>query len=117
MFSPPRRWLISPRPETEPPREVSVGLPAECSGIDQTGILGMAPPPRARESSPAKAARTLRMSTFIHNLRSLAHDERGVTALEYGLIAGLIAVVIVTAVTNLGTQLVTTFTAIATALP
>jgi pilus assembly protein Flp/PilA len=65
----------------------------------------------------AKAARTLRMSTFINNLRSLANNERGVTALEYGLIAGLVAVVIVTAVTNVGTQLSATFTAVAAALP
>ncbi len=53
---------------------------------------------------------------FTH-LRSLAKDQRGVTALEYGLIAGLVAVVIVTAVTALGTQLNATFTQIASALP
>ena len=43
-------------------------------------------------------------------------DERGVTAIEYGLLASLIAVVIITAVTNIGTNLNTKFTAIATAL-
>jgi pilus assembly protein Flp/PilA len=57
------------------------------------------------------------MSTFLTNLRALANDERGVTALEYGLIAGLVAVVIVTSVTALGTKLNTTFTSIASALP
>ena len=57
------------------------------------------------------------MLTFLKNLRALAHDERGVTALEYGLIAGLVAVVIVTSVTALGTKLNTTFTAISAALP
>jgi pilus assembly protein Flp/PilA len=57
------------------------------------------------------------MSTFLTNLRALANDERGVTALEYGLIAGLVAVVIVTSVTALGTRLNTTFTSIASALP
>jgi pilus assembly protein Flp/PilA len=56
------------------------------------------------------------MFTFLKNLRALANDERGVTALEYGLIAGLVAVVIVTSVKTLGTALTTTFTAIATAL-
>jgi pilus assembly protein Flp/PilA len=56
------------------------------------------------------------MSTFRNNLRALMTDERGVTALEYGLIAGLIAVVIVGSVTALGTQLATTFSAITTAL-
>jgi pilus assembly protein Flp/PilA len=56
------------------------------------------------------------MRTFVNNLRALANDERGVTALEYGLIAGLIAVVIVTSVTALGTQLSSTFTNITTKL-
>jgi pilus assembly protein Flp/PilA len=56
------------------------------------------------------------MSMFRSNLRALMTDERGVTALEYGLIAGLIAVVIVGSVTALGTQLATTFSTITTAL-
>jgi len=57
------------------------------------------------------------MFTFLNNLHALAKDERGVTALEYGLIAGLVAVVIVTSVTTLGKSLSTTFTNIAAALP
>jgi len=57
------------------------------------------------------------MFTFLKSLSALAKDERGVTALEYGLIAGLVAVVIVTSVTTLGTKLTTTFTSIAAALP
>ena len=44
-------------------------------------------------------------------------DRRAVTALEYGLIAGLIAVVIVTSVKALGTQLVATFASVSAALP
>jgi pilus assembly protein Flp/PilA len=36
-------------------------------------------------------------------------DEDGATAIEYGLIAALIAVAIITAVQNVGTQLTTTF--------
>jgi pilus assembly protein Flp/PilA len=43
-------------------------------------------------------------------------DEEGVTAVEYGLIAALIAVVIISAVTLLGAQLDTTFTKIKDAL-
>jgi pilus assembly protein Flp/PilA len=39
-----------------------------------------------------------------------ARDDSGATAIEYGLIAGLIAVVIVTAVTTVGTKLTNTFT-------
>ena len=44
-------------------------------------------------------------------------DEEGVTAVEYGLIAALIAVVIIGAVTLLGTKLKGTFTTVQTAIP
>ncbi len=40
-------------------------------------------------------------------------DESGATAIEYGLIAALIAVVIIGALTTLGGNLSTTFTTIA----
>jgi pilus assembly protein Flp/PilA len=43
-------------------------------------------------------------------------DESGVTAIEYGLIAGLISVLIIAAVTLIGTKLQAVFNAIATAL-
>jgi pilus assembly protein Flp/PilA len=43
-------------------------------------------------------------------------DESGVTAIEYGLIAGLISVVILIAVTAIGTSLQGLFQTIATAL-
>jgi pilus assembly protein Flp/PilA len=41
-------------------------------------------------------------------------DESGATAIEYGLIAALIAVVIITALTAVGTSLSSTFTNIST---
>ena len=44
------------------------------------------------------------------------HDESGATAIEYGLIAAGIAVAIIVAVNLVGTSLVTTFTATATAI-
>ena len=44
-----------------------------------------------------------------------AKDESGATAIEYGLIAALIAVVIITAVTTVGTNLSATFTKIGNA--
>jgi pilus assembly protein Flp/PilA len=44
-------------------------------------------------------------------------EEDGVTAIEYGLIAALIAVVIVTAVTLVGTRLDGVFDTIGGALP
>jgi pilus assembly protein Flp/PilA len=43
-------------------------------------------------------------------------DESGATAIEYGLIAALIAVVIITGVTAVGTSLSTTFTSISGSL-
>jgi pilus assembly protein Flp/PilA len=43
-------------------------------------------------------------------------DESGATAIEYGLIAALIAVVIITGVTAVGTKLSTTFSGLATSL-
>jgi pilus assembly protein Flp/PilA len=42
----------------------------------------------------------------------LFKNEDGATAIEYGLIAALIAVVIIGAVTTVGTKLTTTFTTI-----
>ncbi len=43
-------------------------------------------------------------------------DEDGVTAIEYGLIAALIAIVIIVAVTLVGTSLNRIFTTVATTL-
>ncbi len=43
-------------------------------------------------------------------------DESGATAIEYGLIAALIAVVIITGVTAVGTNLSGTFTTLSTKL-
>jgi pilus assembly protein Flp/PilA len=43
-------------------------------------------------------------------------DVSGATAIEYGLIAGLISVVIITAVTTVGANLSSKFSTIATAL-
>jgi len=49
-------------------------------------------------------------------IQKFVRDEEGVTAIEYGLIAALIAVVIIAAVTIVGTQLQAVFTTIGTAL-
>lgn len=46
----------------------------------------------------------------------LLRDEVGATAIEYGLIAALIAVVIIGAVTVVGTSLSSTFTSVSNAL-
>lgn len=43
-------------------------------------------------------------------IRKMIKDSKGATAIEYGLIAALIAVAAITAMTSLGNQLKTTFT-------
>lgn len=49
-------------------------------------------------------------------LTRFIRNESGATAIEYGLIAALIAVVIIGAVTAVGTKLSTTFTTVSTSL-
>lgn len=49
-------------------------------------------------------------------VKRFAADQSGATAIEYGLIAASIAVVIITAVQLLGTNLTATFTSVAGAL-
>ncbi len=48
--------------------------------------------------------------------KRFAKSESGATAIEYGLIAALIAVVIITAVTTLGTDLSAVFGKVSTAI-
>ncbi len=49
-------------------------------------------------------------------LARFIREEEGATAIEYGLIASLIAVVIIGAVTALGTGLTNTFNTVASSL-
>ncbi|MFX1716225.1 Flp family type IVb pilin [Paraburkholderia sp. A1RO-5L] len=49
-------------------------------------------------------------------IRAFAREEDGVTAIEYGLLAALIAVAIIASVTLVGTQLQNVFTYIQTQL-
>jgi pilus assembly protein Flp/PilA len=51
-----------------------------------------------------------------HLLVRFARDESGATAIEYGLIATLIAVAIITGATALGTQLNAVFNGLSTKL-
>ena len=53
------------------------------------------------------------MITF---LKTLIEDESGATAIEYGLIAALVSVAAIGALTAMGTSLNTMFTAVSTAL-
>ena len=56
------------------------------------------------------------MSQFLTRIAALKLDKKGVTALEYGLIAALIAVVIITSVALVGTDLKNTFGKVSTAV-
>ncbi len=56
------------------------------------------------------------MKNLWNKMTYLVKDEEGVTAIEYGLIAFLIAVVIIAAVTAVGTALQGVFNSIAAAL-
>ncbi len=53
---------------------------------------------------------------LVQFIKNFAREEDGVTAIEYGLIAALIAVVIIGAVTLVGTNLRGVFTTIAGSL-
>ena len=48
--------------------------------------------------------------------QNLLRDEAGATAIEYGLIAALIAVAAITAMSSLGKQLSTTFNQVTTSM-
>jgi len=54
--------------------------------------------------------------TLVRFIDRFAREDDGVTAIEYGLIAALIAVVIIASVRLVGTNLDATFAAIAAAL-
>ena len=56
------------------------------------------------------------LNVFVSKIVSLRNDRRAVTALEYGLIASLIAVAIITGVSLVGTNAASTFTTIANKL-
>jgi pilus assembly protein Flp/PilA len=60
----------------------------------------------------------LKFGVFLQNFlaQSLHRDDRGATAVEYGLIVALIAVVIIAGVTLVGTNLLAKFNQIGNAI-
>ena len=52
------------------------------------------------------------MSNFVKGMKAFWQEEDGVTAIEYGLIAALIAVMIIAGATVVGTNLATTFNSV-----
>jgi len=53
---------------------------------------------------------------MLNFVRNLMKDESGATAIEYGLIAALVAVGLIGALTTIGTELQSAFNAVAGAL-
>ncbi len=53
---------------------------------------------------------------FIKFIKKTLRDDKGATAIEYGLIAALIAVAAISAMQGLGNQLKTTFNTTATSM-
>jgi pilus assembly protein Flp/PilA len=53
---------------------------------------------------------------MLRPLKHLLQDETGATAIEYGLIAALIALAAISAITNIGKNLSSTFNCVATKL-
>jgi pilus assembly protein Flp/PilA len=87
-----------------------------CTLVDESLVFS---PPLGADSSAGNGifltteGLTMKLIKFI---QTFARDEDGVTAIEYGLIASLIAVVIIAAVTLVGTNLNTVFLTVAAAL-
>jgi pilus assembly protein Flp/PilA len=69
-------------------------------------------PRRRRKRGSRSREYTITLVVF----SKLVRDESGATAIEYGLIAALISVVIIAAVSLVGTNLQTTFSSVAAAL-
>jgi pilus assembly protein Flp/PilA len=63
-----------------------------------------------------EATRSNQMTKAITAIKQFAVAEEGVTMIEYGLLAALIAVVSITAITTLGTTLSTLWGKITTAI-
>jgi pilus assembly protein Flp/PilA len=53
----------------------------------------------------------------MERIKNFFKDESGASAVEYGLLVALIAVVVIAAVTTIGTKLNATFNKVATSLP
>ena len=76
-------------------------------------------PPRFSDPLPwyeVDASQLQRKASDMKTIKAFWRDQSGATAIEYGVLASLIAVVIIAGVTSVGTKLAATFSTIATAL-
>ncbi|MEM5328140.1 Flp family type IVb pilin [Paraburkholderia sp. JHI2823] len=56
------------------------------------------------------------MQKIIAQVKTFARDENGITALEYGMLAGLITVLIIASIASIGSTLKNVFSDVATAI-
>ena len=56
------------------------------------------------------------MQTIIAQAKKFVRDENGITALEYGMLAGLITVLIIASIASIGTTLKNVFSDVANAI-
>ena len=56
------------------------------------------------------------MQKFIAQAKDFVRDENGITALEYGILAGLITVLLIASIKSIGTTLSNVFSDIASAI-
>lgn len=70
--------------------------------------------PNQREDTVCMSYELIKL--VVTRIKSLARGEKGATAIEYGLVAALIAVVIIAAVRLSGTRLQSTFNKVASGL-
>jgi pilus assembly protein Flp/PilA len=71
---------------------------------------------RQQETMLAADGSWNRSNPVFKSMKNFAHDDSGATAIEYALIASLIAVFIITAVQTVGTKVSTVFTEVGNAL-
>jgi pilus assembly protein Flp/PilA len=83
------------------------GQAVHCSQIQELSLLDLA-------SSPTKGTEMLSRLVKFQAKAAALRDDRGATAVEYGLMVALIAIVIIVAVTLLGHNLSILFNNVAT---
>lgn len=69
---------------------------------------------RAKSNMVRVGYRRLNQETTMKFIKKLVRNEKGATAIEYGLIAALIAVAAITAMSSLGDNLEATFNKVST---
>jgi pilus assembly protein Flp/PilA len=110
----PFAWLCSPLGKRRCDRKM-VTRNAKGRGFPGTFFSDFSPTTKPVQGTTLALTRQSR-SLFMSKIFAFVRDESGATAIEYGLIAALISVVIITAVKLIGTNLVVTFNAIAAAV-